>query len=126
MQSDSETEKHTGIYDSSTDNLVRPDELTTFRLDVLAVLATGVERATAIRKPLDDFYQSHNIQQRVYTTLNWLAERDLVAVGEIDARTNKYELTDAGREVLERHHEWREQMLSGVDSTDSQELEGSA
>ena len=125
MQSDSQSEKRIGKLDSSTDFQVSPNEFTTLRYDVLAVLAEESRKGTAVKPVIDGIYQKDKSLPQIYNALNWLADRGLVDIGKLDARTNLYEITDDGRSVIEqritslRH-------TAGEGETDANSQEGSA
>lgn len=125
MQSETQSEKRIGEIDSSTDFQVQPDKFTTLRFDVLAVLADGSRRGTAVKPPLDEMYEADKSLPVIYNALTWGEERDLVEIGEIDARTNEYAITNAGREALVGRIV-QLCRLAGISPSDVPELEGSA
>lgn len=90
-------------------------DLTAFQRDILYVLA-GLEDPAGIdvKDELDEYYTGDVEHSRLYQALNRLVDRGLVEKGQKDARTNEYRLTDAGRDLLQRHHEWREQYFHSL------------
>jgi DNA-binding PadR family transcriptional regulator len=54
----------------------------------------------AIKRQLEDYYESEVNHGRLYPNLDELVERGLVEKSELDKRTNQYALTDAGYEAI--------------------------
>jgi len=86
-----------------------PDDtatLTAFQRDIL--LAIGAHYAEddeypyglAIKRSLEDYRQTAVNHGRLYPNLDSLVKEGLVEKSEIDKRTNRYELTDAGWTAL--------------------------
>jgi DNA-binding PadR family transcriptional regulator len=48
----------------------------------------------------------------LYPNLDTLIDKGYVTKSQLDDRTNRYELTDAGREVLAERREWEAEQLS--------------
>jgi DNA-binding PadR family transcriptional regulator len=65
-----------------------------------------------IKHPLEADHGEVN-HGRLYPNLDGLADDGLVEKGELDKRTNSYELTDAGRDLLEAQAR-KLQMLTGI------------
>lgn len=53
-----------------------------------------------------DYYDSEVNHGRLYPNLDELVERDLIAKSELDKRTNEYELTNEGYELLLGELDW--------------------
>jgi DNA-binding PadR family transcriptional regulator len=87
-------------------------DLTAFQRDILYVLA-GSEDAygLAIKQELEGYYEGDVNHGRLYPNLDDLVERGYVEKGQIDRRTNSYNLTDAGEAVIERRREWESRYL---------------
>jgi DNA-binding PadR family transcriptional regulator len=90
-------------------------ELTGFQRDLLYALA-GLERPSGIevRDALGDYYGSDVIAARVYQNLDRLVDRGFVAKSDADARTNVYQITDAGRQSIVSRRAWEDDAL-GID-----------
>jgi len=83
------------------------NELTAFKINTLAVISDlGQDYGLAIKKELEDAYGKDVHHGRLYPNLDDLVEAGYVKKDEIDRRTNSYELTDEGREVLEEYAGW--------------------
>ncbi|WP_434531567.1 helix-turn-helix transcriptional regulator (plasmid) [Haloarcula sp. NS06] len=79
--------------------------LSGFQRDLLEAIA-AVENepyGLALKSHLDKRYAEPINHSRLYQNLSTLAEQDLINRDELDARTNEYTLTDAGRKALQRH-----------------------
>jgi PadR family transcriptional regulator PadR len=90
--------------------------LTAFQRDVLYVLA-GLDEAygLAIKAELENYYEGEVNHGRLYPNLDDLVERGYVEKGQIDRRTNSYELTDAGTEALSDRREWEDSYLEDLE-----------
>lgn len=84
----------------------RDSDLTKFQLRVLAILDEESRYGLAIKRSLEAYYGKDVNHGRLYPNLDELVEKGYVKKGEIDKRTNSYELTDAGRDVLVAELEW--------------------
>ncbi len=91
-------------------------DLTAFQRDVLYVLA-GVDEAygLAIKAELETYYEGDVNHGRLYPNLDDLVERGYVEKGQIDRRTNSYELTEAGKQVLTERREWENSYLEDLE-----------
>jgi DNA-binding PadR family transcriptional regulator len=83
------------------------DALTAFQRDVLYVIA-GKQNAhgLAIKKELDQYYEGEIHHGRLYPNLDTLVENGFVEKGEIDRRTNSYNLSPKGEKTLRDRREW--------------------
>jgi len=92
-------------------------DLTAFQRDVLYVLA-GLDEAYGlkIKSELEDYYGGDVNHGRLYPNLDDLVDRGLVEKGQIDRRTNSYELTAEGREALEARRDWEEEYLAEIEA----------
>ena len=82
--------------------------LSAFQRDILLVLqrlenSDEDSYGLAIKRHLEDRYDSEVNHGRLYPNLDELIEMALVERGQIDKRTNRYTLTDAGRGLLRSH-----------------------
>lgn len=93
------------------------DDLTAFQRDVLYVLA-GLDEpyGLEIKSELEGYYEGGINHGRLYPNLDDLVDRGLVEKGEIDRRTNSYELTEAGRAAVERRRDWEDSYLENVEA----------
>jgi PadR family transcriptional regulator PadR len=87
-------------------------DLTAFQRDVLYVLA-GLDEAYGlkIKSELEDYYGGEVNHGRLYPNLDDLVDCDFVDKGQIDRRTNSYELTADGREALDARRNWENEYL---------------
>jgi len=108
----------TGNEESSSEKDVQPDpaesvglggqyaKLTAFQRDILWILSEGPKYGLAIKRTLEDLYNEEVNHGRLYPNLDQLAEKGLLEKGEIDDRTNSYELTDTALSELEDRQSW--------------------
>ncbi|MGB9950948.1 PadR family transcriptional regulator (plasmid) [Haloarcula marismortui] len=82
-------------------------ELTGFQRDLLEAIAAVDDDpyGLALKDYLDERYADPINHSRLYQNLDQLVEQDLINRDELDARTNVYTLTDAGRHKLQCHAE---------------------
>lgn len=88
------------------------NDLTAFERDLLFVI-NGLDEpyGLSIKRDLEDHYGEDINHGRLYPNLDDLVQRGFVEKGEIDRRTNSYELTDEGREAIQEHRDWQAQFL---------------
>jgi DNA-binding PadR family transcriptional regulator len=92
--------------DTTTD--VQYANLSAFQRDILLVLSR-LERGEedsyglAIKRLLEDRYGEDVNHGRLYPNLDEMIDLGLVERGQIDKRTNRYTLTDVGRDLLFEH-----------------------
>ncbi|MFA1612080.1 PadR family transcriptional regulator [Halobellus rubicundus] len=77
-------------------------DLTAFQRDILAAIAAheGVPYGLAIKRRIEAWYVAEINHGRLYPNLDELVEQGLIRKSEIDKRTNGYELTERGADVL--------------------------
>ncbi|MGB9934016.1 PadR family transcriptional regulator [Haloarcula amylolytica] len=82
-------------------------DLTGFQRDLLEAIAAvdGDPYGLALKDYLDERYAGPINHSRLYQNLDQLVEQDLINRDDLDARTNVYTLTDAGRHELQRQAE---------------------
>lgn len=96
---------------------------TGFQRDLLFVL-NGLDEPNGqeIKAELEQS-QGRTIQHgRLYTNLDTLVEQGLVEKGRHDGRTNRYTLTDEGREAIRTRQEWQRE-YTGDNDTNSRQRE---
>jgi PadR family transcriptional regulator PadR len=92
-------------------------DLTGFQRDLLWAIAGYDDGAKGlkIKADLEDYYGNGEINHgRLYPNLDELVERGLVVKGEIDRRTNRYEISQRGKRELVARHRWQEATVDEV------------
>ncbi|WP_337653233.1 helix-turn-helix transcriptional regulator [Halomontanus rarus] len=85
--------------------------LTGFQRDLLlAVAAIGPERGLAVKEEAEAQRDEEINNGRLYPNLDTLVAHGLVEKGEIDRRTNSYELTERGQQVIDGQRERYEEV----------------
>ncbi|QLH82397.1 PadR family transcriptional regulator [Halosimplex pelagicum] len=85
-------------------------ELSAFQRDLLHVLAGLNEpHGLAIKEELEDYYDGEVNHGRLYPNLDKLDEFGLIEKDKFDDRTNIYEITDEGEQVLDQRAAWEKQ-----------------
>lgn len=83
------------------------DTLTAFQRDCLYTIAElGDPKGTAIKDALDEYYETEVHHGRLYPALSELVDDGLVSQGKKDDRTNEYQLSDEGIQILQNRREW--------------------
>lgn len=87
-------------------------DLTGFQRDLLYVIA-GREKphGLAIKDELEQYYEKEIHHGRLYPNLDTLVDKGLVEKGQLDRRTNYYEVTRRGRREIGARNEWEAQYL---------------
>jgi len=82
-------------------------DLTGFQRDLLEAIAAVDDDpyGLALKEYLDERYADPINHSRLYQNLDQLVEQNLINRDDLDARTNVYTLTDAGRHELQHHAE---------------------
>jgi len=85
-------------------------DLTAFQRDLLYVVA-GMDspHGLAIKDELENYYEKEINHGRLYPNLDELVGMGLLEKGQIDRRTNSYELTAEGRRLLRDRRSWEGQ-----------------
>jgi len=87
-------------------------DLTGFQRDLLYTIAGHDEpHGLAIKDELEEYYESEIHHGRLYPNLDTLVEKGLVEKGQLDRRTNYYDLTRRGRREIEARREWESQYV---------------
>lgn len=88
-------------------------DLTGFQRDLLYVTAGQDEpHGLAIKDELEDYYETEIHHGRLYPNLDTLVEKGLIEKGQIDRRTNSYEVTQRGHREIDARREWEEQYVA--------------
>jgi PadR family transcriptional regulator PadR len=88
-------------------------DLTGFQRDVLYAAAGQDEpHGLAIKDELEDYYETEIHHGRLYPNLDTLVEKRLIEKGQIDKRTNSYEVTQRGNREIDARREWEEQYVA--------------
>lgn len=82
-------------------------ELTAFQRDML-ILISGTEKLNGldIRKRLEPIREEEINHGRLYPNLDTLVQEGLIEKGELDKRTNYYQLTEKGYEAITEYRHW--------------------
>jgi DNA-binding PadR family transcriptional regulator len=91
---------------SVSDEAAAASDLTAFQQNILSILAEEPMYGLAIKRELEAYYGSEVNHGRLYPNLDDLVELGLVEKSELDKRTNQYELTGAGHDVVLGQVEW--------------------
>ena len=87
-------------------------DLTAFQRDILYVTAAqDPPYGLAIKSALEDYYEREINHGRLYPNLDTLVERGLLEKGELDKRTNSYDLTDRAYQMLATRREWEDEYV---------------
>jgi len=88
------------------------DDLTGFQRDLLYVIA-GEDRPSGqdVKDEVEQYYSADINHGRLYPNLDTIVNKELVEKGELDRRTNYYDITDNGEEVIEERREWEQQYV---------------
>jgi DNA-binding PadR family transcriptional regulator len=83
------------------------DDLTGFQRDLLYVIA-GAEQPSGqdIKAEIEQYYSADINHGRLYPNLDTVVNKELVEKGQLDRRTNYYELTETGEQAIENRLEW--------------------
>lgn len=88
-------------------------ELTGFQRDLLFCIA-GIDKpyGLGIKEKLETYGETDINHGRLYPNLDTLVDKGYLTKTSIDDRTNRYELTDAGREFLADRQAWQNEQLA--------------
>lgn len=88
------------------------DDLTGFQRDLLYVIA-GDEQPSGqdVKDEIEQYYEADINHGRLYPNLDTVVNKELVEKGQLDRRTNYYDITDEGLEMLDERREWEQQYL---------------
>ncbi|MDS0473558.1 PadR family transcriptional regulator [Natrinema sp. 1APR25-10V2] len=90
------------------------DDLTGFQRDLLYVIA-GADQPSGqdVKDEVETYYDSEINHGRLYPNLDTLVNKELVEKGELDRRTNYYEISESGRQAIEERRQWEQQYIDG-------------
>lgn len=105
------------VESDHVDRAQQYSSLTAFQRDCLLAIAqiTGHNDqpyGLEIKRTLNDWYQEDINHGRLYPNLDELSEAGLISIGQLDERTNKYELTDEATDMLEYYREQLNRVLT--------------
>ncbi|RBI60843.1 PadR family transcriptional regulator [halophilic archaeon] len=94
-------------------------DLTGFQRDLLYVV-NGLDdpHGLAIKDDLEDYYETEIHHGRLYPNLDALVDKGLIEKGQVDRRTNCYNLTQRGRQEVEVRKDWEQQYLEQEATSD--------
>ncbi|WP_408959572.1 PadR family transcriptional regulator [Natrinema sp. 74] len=89
------------------------DDLTGFQRDLLYVIA-GADQPSGqdVKDEVETYYDSEINHGRLYPNLDTLVNKELVEKGQLDRRTNYYEISDSGRRAIEERRRWEQQYIN--------------
>jgi DNA-binding PadR family transcriptional regulator len=101
-------------------------ELTGFQRDLLYVIAGSDQPSgQTIRREMEQYVDTVN-HGRLYPNLDVLVEHSLVEKGSHDQRTNYYEVTESGEQLLTDRLKWENQYVSDLLEADQVNLASSS
>ena len=88
------------------------DDLTGFQRDLLYVIA-GADQPSGqdVKEEIEGYYSAEINHGRLYPNLDTLVNKELVEKGQLDRRTNYYEISDDGLHQIEDRREWERQYV---------------
>ena len=88
-------------------------ELTGFQRDLLYIIASlDGAHGLGIKNEIETVYEIDVNPSRLYPNLDTLVTKGLVEKGRIDDRTNSYDLTEQGLQLIATRREWEDELLS--------------
>ena len=88
-------------------------DLTGFQRDLLYVAAGQDEpHGLSLKDELEQYYETEVHHGRLYPNLDTLVEKGLLEKGELDKRTNYYQVTQRGHREIEARREWEDQYVA--------------
>ncbi|EMA56256.1 helix-turn-helix transcriptional regulator [Halococcus thailandensis] len=88
-------------------------DLTGFQRDLLYIAADkGEPNGLELKDELEGYYETEIHHGRLYPNLDTLVEKGLIEKGELDKRTNYYQVTQRGQREIEARREWEDQYVS--------------
>lgn len=93
------------------------NDLTAFQRDLLRVVA-GMDDAKGleIKAELEEYYEEEINHGRLYPNLDQLTEKGLINKGELDKRSNYYEITRRGMREIEIRDQFNEKYRDKADA----------
>ncbi len=89
------------------------NDLTGFQRDLLYVIS-GHDKphGLAIKEEVEAYYEKEIHHGRLYPNLDTLVDKGFVEKGELDRRTNYYDLSEKGRRAFEEREQWKAQYVN--------------
>ena len=81
-------------------------DLTAFQQNILVILAEEPMYGLAIKRHLEEYYETEVNHGRLYPNLDDLVDIGLIEKSELDKRTNQYELTALGKQTVLDRFDW--------------------
>ena len=108
--SQSDTGVSTELDESVDESTIH--QLTGFQRDLLYCIA-GLDKPSgqSIKEQLEGRMDHEITHGRLYPNLDTLVESKLVTKGDIDRRTNYYQISEEGVVALREYHEWGAEQL---------------
>jgi DNA-binding PadR family transcriptional regulator len=86
-------------------------DLTGFQRDLLYVIASlEMPSGQGIKEKMEESTNMELNHGRLYPNLDVLVDKGLVDQGDLDRRTNYYQLTESGVQALNNRREWEDQL----------------
>ena len=84
------------------------DDLTGFQRDLLYVIA-GADQPSGqdVKEEIEGYYTSEINHGRLYPNLDTLVNKELVEKGQLDRRTNYYDITENGEQQIQDRRDWQ-------------------
>ncbi|AXR80188.1 PadR family transcriptional regulator [Natrarchaeobaculum sulfurireducens] len=88
------------------------DDLTGFQRDLLYVIS-GADQPSGqdVKEEIEGYYSAEINHGRLYPNLDTLVNKEFVEKGQLDRRTNYYEISDDGLREIEDRREWERQYV---------------
>lgn len=87
-------------------------ELTGFQRDLLYVIAAAEQPSGQdVKAEIEGYYSADINHGRLYPNLDTLVDRGLVEKGQLDRRTNYYDITEEGEQLIQERREWESQYV---------------
>ncbi|MXV61633.1 PadR family transcriptional regulator [Natronorubrum sp. JWXQ-INN-674] len=88
------------------------DDLTGFQRDLLYVIA-GADQPSGqdVKDEIETYYSAEINHGRLYPNLDTLVNKELVEKGQLDRRTNYYDITESGEDAIENRRQWEHQYV---------------
>ncbi|GAB3036272.1 PadR family transcriptional regulator [Natronobiforma cellulositropha] len=65
-----------------------------------------------IKQELETSQSREILHGRLYANLDTLVDEGLVSKGELDGRTNRYSITERGKEAIAARYDWQSEYVS--------------
>lgn len=90
-------------------------ELTGFQRDLLYAIA-GFDRPSGqtVKGEIEEYFGRDITHGQLYPNLDTLVQARMVDKGQVDRRTNFYDLSTKGRDAITRRREWENPLLEEI------------